>query len=52
MVEVFYDLVRRRFQVTKIYQQPNIVQLLAASIDLDLVIVPMQIFALSLYPRS
>src|SRR5260221_5100120 len=52
MVEVFHDLVGGRFEVSEIDQQSDVVQLLAPSVDLDLVIVPVQVLALPLIPAQ
>src|SRR6266550_397864 len=48
MIEVLHYLVRRRFQLNKIYQQSNVVEFPAARIDLDPVVVTVQVFTLAL----
>src|SRR5687768_2500382 len=46
MVEVFYDLIRGGLEVNEVDQQSDVVELLAAGVDLDLVIVTVKVLAL------
>lgn len=52
VIEVCNDLVGSRFEIAKIDEQTNIIQLLAAGENLDLIIVPMQVLALPLIPAQ
>jgi hypothetical protein len=45
VVEIFNNLVRRLFQIAEIYQKPDIIKLRAFGINLDLIIMPVQVFA-------
>jgi len=40
------------FEVAEIDQETDVIQLLAACVDLDLVVMAVQVLALPLYPRS
>jgi len=52
MVEILDDLVGGRFKIAEIDEQANIIQLLTACVDLDLVVVAVQVLALSLVPTQ
>ena len=52
VIEILHDLVSGRFEIDEVDQESDVVQLLAARIDLDPVIVTMKVLALPLVPAQ
>ena len=50
VIEISHDLVSGRFEIDEVDQESDVVQLLAARVDLDLVIVTVQVLTLPFVP--
>jgi hypothetical protein len=48
VIEIVNQFISRRLQLNKVDEQPNVVQLATASVDLNLIVVSVQVFALPL----